>query len=160
MVKLRNKVREAYSGIDVQLRQRFNLLPKLAEIVKAYAIHEQGIFQQLANSLKNSANANNIKEQEKAENELKTHVQQIMNLAISYPELKANENFLNLQKTLTDTEEEIERARRYYNALVRDYNTDIEKFPVVLIAKNFGFESFEFFTISNAEERNMPNFSL
>jgi len=92
MVKLRNKVREAYSGIDVQLRQRFNLLPKLAEIVKAYAIHEQGIFQQLANSLKNSANANNIKEQEKAENELKTHVQQIMNLAIRYSESKANEN--------------------------------------------------------------------
>lgn len=155
-VRGRQLVKEAWSGIDVQLRRRYDLIPQLIEMVKGYRLHERQLFEEVAEARSRCMAAANVGEKKAAENVLSRDIKNIVAVAESYPELKANENYLNLQHALVEVEDQIQLARRYYNGTVRDYNIRIESFPSILIAKLFGFAREEFFEIELATERNVP----
>lgn len=154
-VKLKNHIDEALSSIDVQLKRRYDLIPNLVEIVKGYAIHEKETLEKVINARNIAQSAKSLKEKANAENIISDTLKSIFALAESYPELKANQNFLELQKTLTSIEETIQFARRYYNAEVRDYNILCEAFPSNIIAQMFMFKKREFFEIKEAERENV-----
>lgn len=159
LVSLKNKVMESWSGIDVQLKRRYDLIPNLVNTVKGYAAHESGTFEkviQARNMAMSAGNSGNINQQVQAENALSGTLKSLFALAESYPDLKANTNFLSLQTTLSEIEESLANARRYYNALVRDNNTYVESFPSNLIANVFQFGKFEFFELDNDVERLTP----
>lgn len=159
LVSLKNKVMEAWSGIDVQLKRRYDLIPNLVNTVKGYAAHESGTLEkviQARNQAMAAANSGNIGATVQAENALSGTLKSLFALSENYPDLKANTNFIQLQQTLGEMEESLQNARRYYNALVRDNNTAVEAFPSNLIAKNFNFEKFDFFEIENEAERLNP----
>jgi len=151
LVTLRNRAKEAWADIDVQLKRRYDLIPNLVETVKGYASHEKEIFEKVAEARAKAMGATGMKEKAEAENQLSQTLKSLFAVVEAYPELKANQNFLQLQKELVDTEDKIQYARRFYNANVRDLNTLIESFPANLIAKNFGFEKMELFEIAEAE---------
>jgi LemA protein len=153
MVKLRNQVKEAWSDIDVQLKRRYNLIPNIVETVKGYAAHEEAVFTKVTEARANAINATNIKDQGAAENMLSGALKSLFAVAENYPELKANENFMQLQNELVDTEDKIQSARRFYNSITRDYNTKIQQFPSSLIAQPFGFRAELFFEVEEAEQR-------
>ncbi len=153
MIKLRNRVDEAWSDIDVQLKRRYNLIPNIVETVKGYATHEDKVLTQVTEARSNAINATNIKDQGVAENMLSGALKSLFAVAENYPQLKANENFLQLQNELVDTEDKIQSARRFYNSVVRDYNTNIQKFPNNIVAGVFKFEDREFFEIEGEEAR-------
>jgi len=153
MVKLRNQVKEAWSDIDVQLKRRYNLIPNIVETVKGYAAHEEAVFTKVTEARANAINATNIKDQGAAENMLSGALKSMFAVAENYPELKANENFMQLQNELVDTEDKIQSARRFYNSITRDFNTKIQQFPSSLIAQPFGFRAEAFFEISEPEQR-------
>jgi LemA protein len=152
LVRLRVRVSGAWSDIDVQMKRRYNLVPNLVETVKGYAKHESGTFEAVTRA-RNEAVANQgaPHEQARTENQLTGALRSLFALAESYPELKANTNFLDLQKQLSEVEDHIQGARRYYNASVRDNNTKIDQFPSNLIAQRFGFEKSEFFELDEAD---------
>lgn len=154
-IKLRNQGDESFSGIDVQLKRRYDLIPNLVETVKGYASHEKGTFEEVTKARSMAMNAQGVKEKAKAENMLSETLKSIFALSENYPELKANENFLNLQSTLSEIEENIQMARRYYNAVVRDYNIMCEAFPSVIIANMFRFKKRDFFEIEAGERKNV-----
>jgi len=154
-VKLKNHIDEALSSIDVQLKRRYDLIPNLIEIVKGYAKHEQNTLEKVINARNVAQNAKNFSEKAKAENILTETLKSLFALAESYPDLKANQNFLDLQKTLKEIEENIQYARRYYNAEVRDYNILCESFPTNIIAQMFLFKKRDFFEISESERENV-----
>lgn len=154
-IKLKNHIDEALSSIDVQLKRRYDLIPNLVEIVKGYAKHEKDTLEKVINARNIAINAKDFKEKAKAENILSETLKSIFALAESYPDLKANQNFLDLQKTLRDIEENIQFARRYYNAEVRDYNILCEAFPTNIIAQMFMFKKREFFEIPENERENV-----
>ncbi|MFZ1704942.1 MAG: LemA family protein [Saprospiraceae bacterium] len=159
LVSLKNKVMESWSGIDVQLKRRYDLIPNLVNTVKGYAAHESGTFEkviQARNSAMAAGNSGDINQQVQAENALSGTLKSLFALAENYPDLKANANFLSLQNTLSEIEESLANARRYYNALVRDNNTYVESFPSNLIANAFQFGKFEFFEVENDAERVLP----
>lgn len=159
LVSLKNKVMEAWSGIDVQLKRRHDLIPNLVNTVKGYAAHESGTLEkvvQARNMAMSAGSSGSIHDQVQAENALSGTLKSLFALAENYPDLKANTNFIQLQSTLGEMEESLSNARRYYNALVRDNNTAVESFPSNLIANNFHFEKFDFFEIENDEERANP----
>lgn len=159
LVSLKNRVLEAWSGIDVQLKRRYDLIPNLVNTVKGYAAHESGTLEKViqARNMAMSAGAGtDINAQVQAENALAGTLKSLFALAESYPDLKANASFLDLQQKLNEIEENLANARRYYNALVRDNNTAIEAFPTNLIANQFNFEKYAFFEIENEGERNNP----
>jgi LemA protein len=159
LVSLKNRVLEAWSGIDVQLKRRYDLIPNLVNTVKGYAAHESGTLEKVINARNQAMAASgggNINAQVQAENALAGTMKSLFALSESYPDLKANTSFIQLQGALGEIEEHLQNARRYYNALVRDNNTAIESFPSNLIANNFGFEKFEFFEIENETERDNP----
>ena len=156
LVSLKNRVLEAWSGIDVQLKRRYDLIPNLVNTVKGYAAHESGTLEkviQARNQAMSAGSGGNIGAQVQAENALSGTLKSLFALSENYPDLKANTSFIQLQNTLGEIEENLSNARRYYNALVRDNNTAVEAFPSNLIANNFNFGKFDFFEIENEAER-------
>ena len=145
LVKRRNQVDNAWSQIDVQLKRRHDLIPNLVETVKGYAAHERGTFEAVTAARANAINAQSPAAQAQAENVLSGALKSLFAVAEAYPDLKANVNFLNLQEELTSSEDRVAYARQYYNDSVLSYNTQIQKFPTVLLAGWFHFEKREFF---------------
>jgi LemA protein len=145
LVKRRVQVDNAWSQIDVQLKRRHDLIPNLVETVKGYAAHERGTFEAVTNARANAINAQTPPEQAQAENVLTGALKSLFAVAEAYPDLKANQNFLNLQEELTSAEDRIAYARQYYNDSVSSYNTQIQKFPTNLLAGMFHFEAREFY---------------
>lgn len=153
LIGLKNKTQEAWADIDVQLKRRYDLIPNLVETVKGYAKHEKGTFEKVAELRSQAMQATTPAEKAKADNMLSQTLKSLFAVAENYPELKANQNFLDLQNQLSQIEETIQQARRYYNGNVRDFNTKIEVFPNNLLAGMMGFKKFEFFEVSEAKER-------
>jgi len=145
LVKRRNQVDNAWSQIDVQLKRRHDLIPNLVETVKGYAAHERGTFEAVTAARANAINAQTPAQQAQAENVLSGALKSLFAVAEAYPDLKANQNFLNLQEELTSAEDRVAYARQFYNDSVLSYNTQIQKFPTNLLAGWFHFEKREFF---------------
>ncbi len=152
LITQKNRVAEAWSDIEVQLKRRYDLIPNLVESVKGYAAHEKNVIEDVTSARANAMSAQDPKAKLAAENQLSQTLKSLFAVAENYPQLKANENFLALQQELVDTEDKIQAARRFYNANVRDYNISIEVFPKNLIAPVFGFGKKDLFeTDSDAE---------
>ena len=161
LVRLRNTVKSSWSDIDVQCKKRYDLVPNLVEAVKGYASHEKSVFEKVTQARSMAMQAHSPAEMAKAENMIRDTLKNLFAVAEAYPELKANANFQQLQSQLHELENNIESARRYYNAVVRDYNTLIESFPSNLIASQFKFQKEEFFELeAPAEERKAPRVSF
>ena len=156
LIKLKNRTNEAWSDIDVQLKRRHDLIPNLIETVKGYAAHEKQAFESVTNARAKAISAQGIEEKGKAENMLSGALKTLFAVAEAYPDLKANVNFLELQRELSDTENKVQAARRFYNGNVRDLNIKIETFPSRVIAGMLGFQKREFFEIENAAEKEVP----
>lgn len=158
LIRLKNRVDEAWADIDVQLKRRHDLIPNLVEIVKGYAAHEKETLDrviQARNTAIQAQSGGNPAELEKAENMLSSTLKSIFALAEAYPDLKANTNFLELQRELSDTENKIQASRRFYNTNVRDFNTKVQVFPTNLIANMLGFKNREFFEAASDEKENV-----
>ena len=155
LIRLKNRTQEAFSDIDVQLKRRHDLIPNLIETVKGYATHERELFEKVTAARTAAINAQGIAEKGKAENALSQTLKSIFAVAENYPDLKASQNFLQLQDELSDTENKIQAARRFYNGNVRDFNTKIEVFPNNLVAGMLGFNKFEFFQAEAGEKENV-----
>jgi LemA protein len=152
LITLKNRVREAASDIDVQSKRRFDLIPNLVETVKGYMAHEKTVLENITKARSAILEAGeDIHKKAEAENMISGALKTLFAVSENYPQLKANENFLKLQDELSDTENKIQAARRFYNANVRDFNIAIQTFPTNLIAKMFGFSAFEFFEAENQE---------
>jgi LemA protein len=156
LVRLKNRTKEAWADIDVQLKRRYDLIPNLIETVKGYAAHEKGLFEKVAEARSKAMGAQAIGDKGQAENALSQTLKSLFAVAENYPDLKASTNFLELQRDLRDTEDKIQAARRFYNGNVRDLNIKIESFPTNLIAPVFGFQKAEFFEIGEAGEKEAP----
>jgi len=156
LVRLRNLCKEGWSGIDVQLKRRANLIPNLLETVKGYMSHEKDVFKQVTEARARALSAQGPAERGQGESMLTASLRTLFAVAENYPELKANTNFLELQNQLSLIEDEIQKARRYYNATVRDFNTAIEVFPNTIVASLFGFRQEEFFEITEPGDRKVP----
>lgn len=150
LVILRNRTKEAWSDIDVQLKRRYDLIPNLVETVKGYASHERELLENVTKARVMAMQAQGVKEKEAAENMLSSTLKSLFAVAENYPDLKASINFLELQRELRDTEDKIQAARRFHNTNVRDLNTKIESFPSSIIAAMFGFKQREFFEADGA----------
>ncbi len=157
LVRARNMIREAWSGIDVQLKRRHNLIPNFVDSVKAYSSHERDLFDNLAQTRATSLASDAIPARSEAENALSGQLKSLIAVAEAYPELKASANFLALQKTLSAVEDDIQYARRYYNAVVRDFNIRAQSFPGLIVARLFGFDRADYFEIEYATERQAPD---
>jgi len=144
-ITLRMRAKEAWSDIDVQLKRRYDLIPNLVETVKGYASHEREVFEKVTEARSRAMGAKDMEEHAKAENMLSDTLKSLFAVAENYPDLKANQNFLDLQRELTDTEDKIQAARRFYNTNVRDLNIKIESFPANIMASIFNFKKMEFF---------------
>lgn len=153
LVRLKNKVDEGWADIDTQLKRRYDLIPNMVETVKGYAKHEKQTFEEVTKARNMAMKATDPEAKAQAENFLSGALKSLFALAENYPELKANQNFLDLQSTLKEIEEHIQLSRRYYNSTVRDFNTKIEIFPNNLFAGMLGFTKRKFFEIEKAEER-------
>ena len=156
LIKLRNMKDEGWSGIDVQLKRRSNLIPNLIDSVKGYMGHEQSILEKVTELRTQAMNASSAGSKIAAESALSRTLGKLFAVAESYPDLKANQNFIDLQKQLAEIEDEIQMARRYYNGTVRNLNVGIETFPNSIVAGIFHFEQAEFFEIENESERAVP----
>ncbi len=151
LIALRQTVNQSWSDISVQLKQRHDLVPNLVETVKGYATHEKSTFEAVVNARNAAVAAQGPAAQAQAENMLTGALRQLFALAEAYPDLKANQNFLQLQSELADLENKIAASRRFFNNAVQEYNTGIQQFPAVLIARNMGFQEREFFELDEAE---------
>jgi LemA protein len=156
LVRLRNTSQSAWSDIDVQLKKRYDLVPNLVETVRGYAAHERKLLERLTEARGTGMKASGPAETAKAENQFRDTLKYLFAVAEAYPDLKANQNFLQLQAQLKDLEDGIESARRYYNAVVRDFNTAVEQFPSNLIAARFQFEPRPFFELETPEAGRQP----
>lgn len=156
LVKLKNRAKEAWSDIDVQLKRRYNLIPNLIETVKGYASHEKEVFQKVTEARASAMQAQDPKAKGEAENMLSNTLKSLFAVSENYPDLKASTNFLELQRELTDTEDKIQASRRFYNGNVRDLNTKIEIFPSNIIANMFNFKQMDLFEIEDAKEKETP----
>jgi len=152
-IKLVNRVKEAWSGIDVQLKRRFNLIPNLIQTVKGYAKHETELLEELTQT---RAGSQDVNQRGVEEGHISRAIANLFAVAEAYPDLKASRNFLELQGSLETIENEIQMSRRYYNGSVRDLNILVESFPSNLIARYFGFATAEFFEIELASQRDVP----
>ena len=153
LVVLRERIKEALSSIDVQLKRRYDLIPNLVETVKGYAKHEKSVFEEVTKARTSLMSATTPGEKAKANNMLSDTLKSLFAVAENYPNLKASENFLQLQEGLSDTENKISYSRQFYNSNVLEYNSKIKIFPAVLIANQFGFTSEEFFETEEAEKK-------
>ena len=156
LVALRQTTRQAWGDIDVQLKQRHDLVPNLVETVKGYASHEKETLESVVKARQQAVDASSVKDLAAAENVLSGALRQLFALSESYPDLKANENFLSLQNELADLENKIAAARRFFNNAVSEYNTAREQFPAVILANSFGFNEADFFEVA-ANERAAVN---
>jgi len=162
LIRLRNTVKSSWSDIDVQCKKRFDLVPNLVETVKGYASHERTVFEKVTEARTMAMKATTPSEMAKAENMIRDTLKSLFAVAEAYPELKANQNFIQLQTQLQELENNIEYSRRYYNAVVRDFNILIESFPSNLIASMFNFKQAELFQLEAPEIERKPvkvNFS-
>ena len=156
LVQLRVRADSAWSDIDVQLKRRHDLIPNLVETVKGYAAHEKGTFENIAKFRSQAMQATTPADKAVAENQLTGALKSLFAVAENYPELKASEEFTQLQSSLSQTEDAIQNSRRYYNAVVRDLNTKIATFPSNMIAGMFSFQPRQFFQTETAEDRATP----
>ena len=151
-VTLTNRVREAWSDIDVQLKRRYDLIPNLVETVKGYAAHEAGTLEKVTEMRTRAMNATTPTDKAEAENMLSGALKTLFAVSENYPNLKANENFVELQRELSDTENKIQAARRFYNGVVMELNTKLQSFPSNFIGNSFGFKSSDFFQLGADEQ--------
>jgi LemA protein len=151
-----NRAKEAWADIDVQLKRRYDLIPNLVNVVKGYATHESTAFEKVTQARAAAMGASNINDKATAENGLAGALKSVFAIAEAYPDLKANQNFLALQTELSDTENKIQAARRFYNTNVRDLNTSLEVFPGNIIAGAFHFSKMEFFNLEGSEAEREP----
>lgn len=156
LVRFRTLVDEAWSGINVQLKKRHDLIPNLMETVKGYATHERETFESVTKARNSAIQAQNVKTQEVAENQLSGALSRLLAISERYPELKANQNFMQLQEQLGSIENDIEKSRRYYNGAVRQKNIAIDTFPSNMIANMFNFQKSPFFELENEAEKAVP----
>lgn len=155
LIALRIKTDEAVADIDVQTKRRYDLIPNLVETVKGYASHESGVFEKVTQARSAAMGAKSLHDKAAAENMLSETLKSLFAVSENYPELKANTNFLDLQTTLTDIEEKIQASRRFYNGMVRDFNTKIQVFPNNLVAGMLSFKAREFFEAEEAAKQNV-----
>jgi len=159
-IRLRLGVDTAWSDISVQLKRRYDLIPNLVETVKGYAAHEQGVFQSVTEARARAMQATTPQEKGQADASLTGTLKSLFAIAENYPQLRANENFMGLQTSLTAIETDVQNARRYYNAVVRDYNTKCHVFPDQLIARLGRFAPREFFQLEASQEARAPRVTL
>ena len=159
-ITLRNRVREAFSDIDVQLKRRYDLIPNLVNTVKGYAAHEKGVFEKVTEARARAMGATGAHDKAAAENMLSGALKSLFAVAEAYPDLKASANFVELQRELRDTEDKIQAARRFYNTNVLSLNTSAESFPPNIIARIFSFKKEEFFELEDVEQREAPKVSF
>ena len=160
LVRLRVQCDNAWADIDVQLKRRYDLIPNLVETVKGYAAHEKGTFEAVVTARNSAMSAQGPAAKAEAEGALAGALRQVFALAEAYPQLRAVESFTQLQGTLNQIEDTLQNARRYYNAVVRDFNTRIAQFPTNLVASMGSFKAREFFEISAPAEREVPKVSF
>lgn len=163
LIRQRNVVREAWSGIDVQLKRRTDLVPALVETVKGYATHERTLLEEVTRKRAMSIDAQvagNVAQNAQATQQLGSAVGRLIAVAEAYPQLKANQNFLKLQEQLSEIEEQLQYARRYYNGAVRNLNISIQSFPEMLIARPLGFSERPFFELDDRAQGANPNISF
>ena len=153
LVTLRQKVRNGWSQIDVQLQRRFDLIPNLIETVKGYMEHESSVLEKVSELRSSWANAQTVADKASLDNQLSETLKTIMAVAENYPDLKANQNFMSLQQELTNTEDKISYSRQFYNDIVTKYNTELEVFPSNIVASIFNFKAEELFKVDSAEAR-------
>src|SRR3990167_9674020 len=154
-IVLKTRIQEALSGIDVQLKRRADLIPNLIETVKGYAKHEKTVFSDVTKARSAMMGARSMESKAAASDMLTAALGKLIAIAEAYPQLKANENFVQLQKELSDTEDKVAYSRQYYNSVVLEYNTKIAMFPNSLIAGNFGFTPEEFFEATEEEKKKV-----
>ena len=159
-VALRNRVKEAFSDISVQLKRRYDLIPNLVNTVKGYAAHEKGVFEKVTEARTRAMGATGMHDKAAAENMLSQTLKSLFAVAEAYPDLKASANFLELQRELRDTEDKIQAARRFYNTNVMALNTMVESFPPSVIAGMFGFKKEEFFELEEEAAKEAPKVSF
>ncbi|MFO0781230.1 MAG: LemA family protein [Candidatus Gracilibacteria bacterium] len=153
LIQLKNKVDEAWADIETQLKRRYDLIPNIVETVKGYAGHEKSTLENVIKARNSAMSAGTFADKAQAENMLSGTLKSLFALAENYPDLKANQNFLDLQQTLKDIEDHLQLSRRYYNATVRDFNTKVELFPNNIFAGIFNFKRRDFFQTDSEEER-------
>ena len=156
LIRLRNTVKSSWSDIDVQLKKRYDLVPNLVETVKGYASHEKSVLENVTEARSVAMKASTPADKAKAENMFRETLKSLFAVAEAYPDLKANANFMQLQTQLKELEDNIEYARRYYNAIVRDFNIVIESFPSNIVASTFSFKQEEFFEMESPEVERKP----
>jgi len=156
LVTLKHRANEAWADIEVQLKRRYNLIPNLVETVKGYATHERGVFESVTKARAAAVGAKTMEEHGKAENLLTGALKTLFAVSENYPQLRASENFMELQRELRDAEDKIQAARRFYNANVRDLGIATEAFPTNIIAGIFGFKKMGFFEIQEPAARAVP----
>ena len=156
LVRFRTLVEEAWSGINVQLKKRHDLIPNLMETVKGYATHERETFESVTRARNTAIQAQDVKTQEVAENQLSGALMRLMAISERYPELKSNQNFMQLQEQLGIIETDIEKSRRYYNGAVRQKNITIDTFPSNMVANMFSFDKSAFFELESEAEKAVP----
>jgi LemA protein len=159
-VRDKNLIREAWSGIDVQLKRRHTLIPNLVASVKGYSQHEKGLLEDITQKRSEAARIENIKDKAPAESDLSGMLKNLFAVVENYPDLKASENFLSLQNQLVEIEDHLQYARRYYNGAVRNYNIRVESFPSNILAGIFNFKTDNFFEITLATERATPEVKI
>lgn len=160
LVGLRNQLREAWSGVDVQLKRRHDLIPNLVECVKGYRLHEQNVLEAVVRERSAAPSVRDISGTSAAENSLTRNLRNLFAVAEAYPELKADQNFRQLSATLVAVENDIQFARRYYNGSVRDLNNLVQAFPSLLVARGLKFETAEYFELETVTERATPEVKL
>ncbi len=160
LIRLQNMTNEAWSGIDVQLKKRYELVPMLVKAVAGYARHEKNLLESITQLRSQGINANTVKDQEMAEVGLSKALGNLFVVVENYPDLKAKQNFLELQREISKVEHDLQRARRYYNGSVRNYNILIEQFPSSLVANIASHKQRDYFDIKNETERSVPEISL
>jgi LemA protein len=154
-VKSQNKIEEAFSTMDVYLKKRYDMIPNLVEIVKQYSIHEKETLEKIVQARSMAINARSMEERGQNENMLSGALKSLFAISEGYPELKANENYLDLQNELADLEDEISQSRKYYNGVVKVMNNKVEIFPSNLFAKIFGFNRYPYFMADEYERQNV-----
>ncbi len=159
-IKGRNRIKEAWSDIEVQLKRRYNLIPNLISVVKGYAAHEAGVLEKVTQARNQAMGAGNLKEKEKAENNLTQSLKSLFAVSENYPDLKASGNFLELQRELRDTEDKIQAARRFYNSNVKNFNIRRESFPSKIVASIFNFKEKNLFKLEEEKARSVPKVSF
>ncbi len=156
LVSLKNRAKEAWADIAVQLKRRYDLIPNLVNIVKGYATHERELFEKVTQARANAIGAQNVTDKAQAENQLSGALKSLFAVSENYPDLKASTNFLELQRELTDTENKVQASRRFYNANVRDLAIKIESFPSNIVAKIFNFKKMDLFEIAEQAQKEAP----